>query len=267
MDEGPQESRMPRGVLAVVAIGLLACVVAAVLSTDEAGGESANLEWVQTGSVPDSKPVAVPGGSQSIQLVNGKIRATGTNDSGYSLFQIATVLKIDKGAPIGGGRILCSVKTTNNHTEIAQSSNSLRATYPRSSEDGIYGQDVPETILLDFSSHGVELAVLEVGDLATRFTTVKGVKLEWPEFEPGIEHLKYFLPDGKPKVDVELPFNTVWKTTVVPAAKIACTLTTSAGESTVETAGALKHVSPPINEELEEEREEAREERAEQAEE
>lgn len=257
---------MPRGVLAVVAIGLLACVVAAALSTDSAGGESANVEWVQTGPVPDSKPVRVPGGTESMQLVDGKIRATGTNDSGYSLFQIATVLKIDSGAPIGGGRILCSVKATNFHTEIARSSGGLRTTYPRSNEDGIYGQPAPETLLVDFSSHGVELAVLEVSDLPRKFTTEQGVKLEWRKYKAGLERLKYFLPDGKQKVDLELPFNTVWKTTVVPAAELACTLTTSAGSSTVETAGALKHVSPPINEELEAEREEAREERVEKEE-
>lgn len=250
---------MPRGVLAVVAIGLLACVIAAVLSTDKAGGEAANLEWVQTGPVPDSKPVSVPGGSEAMQLVEGKIRATGTNDSGYSLFQIASVLKIGSGATVGGGRVLCSVQGSHS-AEIAQSSGGLRATYPRSNENGIYGQDVPETLLLDFSSHGDELAVLEVADLPTRYSNTQGVKLEWPEYEEGTEHLKYFLPDGKLKQGLELPFNTVWKTRRVPKAKLACTLTTSAGSSTVETTGALKHVSPPINEELEEQREEERQE-------
>jgi hypothetical protein len=266
MDEAPQETKLPRGVLAVVVVGLLACLAAALLSTDEASGESANVEWVQTRTIPDSKPVAVPGGSQTMELIDGKIRATGSNDGNYSLFQIATVLKIGKGAPISRGRILCSVQATNAQTEISQTKGGLRATYPRSSEDGIYGQEVPEAIVINFSSHGDEFATLEVGDLPTRFTSVKGVKLEWPTYKVGTEHLKYFLPEGKPKVDVEMPFNTVWKTTVVPAAKIACTLTTSAGSSTVETAGALKHISPPINEELEAEREEAREEKAEKEE-
>ncbi len=248
---------MPRGVLAVVAIGLLACVAAALLSTDKSGGEAANLEWVQTASIPDSKPVPVPGGDQPMELVEGKIRATGTNDSTYSLFQVSSVLHIASGAAIGRGTILCTVNAPY-PTEIARSSGGLRATYPRSSENGIYGQEVPETLLIDFSSHGVELAVLEVSDLPRRFTTIKGVKLEWPEYEDRVEHLKYFLPDGKLKQDLELPFNTVWKTTAVPKAKLACTLTTSAGEATTRTAAALKHVSPPINEELEEEREEER---------
>jgi hypothetical protein len=144
--------------------------------------------------------------------------------------------------------------------EIAQTAGGLRATYPRSSEAGIYGQEVPETILANFSSHGSELAVLEVGDLPERFTTERGVKLEWPEYEVGTEHLKYFLPAGKPDKDLKLPFETVWKSTTVPAAKMACTLTTSAGNATVRTAGALRHVSPPIDEQAEEEKAEEKEE-------
>ena len=57
----------------------------------------------------------------------------------------------------------------------------------------------------------------------------KGVKVEWPTYKVGDERIKYFVA-GKPKQDLELPFYTIWKTTAVPAAKIACTLTTSAGE-------------------------------------
>ena len=253
---------MPRGVLAVVAVGLLACVAAALLSTDKFSGEAANLEWVQSAPIADSEPVAVPGGRGSMQLVEWGIKATGTNVSGYSLFRVASVLRIDQGSAIGGGRVVCSVHAKRG-TEIAQTSGGLRATYPRSSEDGIYGQEAPEVILVDFSSHGTELAVLEVEDLADRFTTEKGVKLEWPEYEVGTERLRYFLPDGKPKQDLELPFDTVWKTTDVPAAKVACTLETSAGEASARTEGGLKKVSPPIDEEAEEERQEAREEREE----
>jgi hypothetical protein len=250
---------MPRGVLAVVAVGLLACVAAAVLTTGKGEGEAAHLEWVQVAPIPNSKPVAVPGGKGAMELTGGGIRATGTNVSGYSLFRVASVLRIDAGAPVGGGRILCSVKAAAPGTEIAQTSGGLRATYPRSSEDGIYNQEVPETILVNFSSHGSELAVLEVEDLPNRFTTERGVKVEWPEYTVGTERLKYFLPAGKPHEDLELPFDTVWKSTAVPSAKIACTLSTGAGKATVRSAGALKHVSAPIDEQAEEEKAEEKE--------
>jgi hypothetical protein len=254
MNEPAPDNGIPRGALIVVAIGLIACVVAAVASTSKGEGEAANLEWVKTASIPDSKPVPVPGGRGTMELAGGGIRSTGTNVSGYSLYRVASVLRISSGAPVGGGRILCSVKAPP-RTEIAQTSGGLRATYPRSSKDGIFNQEVPETILVDFSSHGSELAVLEVDDLPNEWTTERGVKLGWPTYQVGTEHLKYYLPQGKPKVELELPFDTVWKTTAVPSAKVACTLTTSAGNATARTAGALGHVPPPIDEQAEEEKE------------
>jgi hypothetical protein len=259
-----QDDRPPRGALIVVAIGLVACVVAALATTGKGSGEAANLEWVQSGTGPDSKTVAVPGGKGRMQLTETHIRSTGTNVSGYSLFTIGATLNVSAGSPIGGGRIVCSVKA-HGGTEIAQSSGGLRATYPRSSEAGIYNQEVPETVLMDFSSHSSELAVLEVLDRPKRFTTEQGVKLEWPEYEVGRERLKYFIA-GKPKHELELPFFTIWKTTKVPAADLACTLETSAGEATVSTQAALKKVSPPIDEQAEEEKLEEKEEAEEEQE-
>jgi hypothetical protein len=262
--EGPPENRLPRGALIVVAVGLLACVAAALLATDKGEGTAANLEWVKRTAIPDSAAVAVPGGKGQMQLVEGEIKATGTNVSGYSLFLAGSTLRIDAGSPIGGGRVLCTV-AANNRTEIAQTSGGLRATFPRSSEAGIYSQDVPETILLDFSARGGELVIVEP-DLFPAFTTERGVKLEWPEYEVGTEHLKYFIT-GKPKQDLVLPFYTVWKTTATPAAAISCTLTTSAGEATARTEGGLRKTPPPIDEEAEELNEEQAEEEAEEAEE
>jgi hypothetical protein len=253
-----KRERPPRGAIVVIAIGLVACLVAALATTGKGEGEAAHLEFVKTADLPDSKPVQVPGGSQKMQLVDGLIRSTGTNVSGYDLFQVATVLEFEAGAPIGKSRILCSIAAPHG-AEIAQSEGGLRALYPRSSEGGIFKQEVPETVLLEFSSHGSELAVLEVGDLPPRFTNERGVKLEWPEFEEGTEHLKYFIA-GKPKKDLELPFNSIWRSTAVPEAQIACTVTTSTGKATVETKGALQHLPPPIDEEAEEEEQERREE-------
>jgi hypothetical protein len=253
------DDRPPRGALIVVAAGLVACLVAALAATGKGEGEAAQLEWVQTRAVADSDPAPVPGGRGELQLVENGIRATGTNVSGYSLFRVASTLRVSAGAPIGGGRILCTTKAPHG-TEIGQTSGNLRALYPRSSENGIYKQEVPETVLIDFSSHSSELASLETTDLPSRFTSERGVKLEWPEYEVGIEHLKYFIA-GKPKQDLELPFFTVWKTTDVPTARVACALTTSAGGATVRAAVALAKRSPPIDEEAEEQKAEEREER------
>lgn len=258
---------IPRGALIVVAVGLIACVAAALLSTDKSSGSAANLEWVVSASIPNSKAVDVPGGRGTMQLIDGQISASGTNVAGYSLFRVFSMLRIDAGSPVGDGRILCSVEG-GPRSEIARTSGRLRALYPRSSEDGIFSQAVPEVLLLDFSARGSELAVLDVEDLGLRgFTTEKGVKLEWPEYRVGTERLKYFIAGGKPKRDLDLPFYSVWKTTDVPAAEIACTLTTSAGEATASTAGTLGTAPPLIDEEAEELKEEEAEEEDEEAEE
>lgn len=269
MTDAPQGSaspdrRPPRGALIVVAVGLLACIVAALASTGKGEGEAANLEWVQSKDGPDSKAVPVPGGKGEMQLTETRIRATGTNVSGYALYIASSKLTVSAGSPIGGGRVVCRVKAPKG-TEVAQSSGGLRGTYPRSSEDGIYNQEVPETVLMDFSSKSSELAVLEFPDRPARFTTERGVKVEWPPYKVGEERIKYFVV-GKPKQDLELPFFTIWRSQDVPAAQIACTLETSAGEATASTAAEFAEHTPPIDEEAEELKAEEREEAEEEAE-
>jgi hypothetical protein len=269
VNDAPQGSatpdrRPPRGALIVVAVGLIACLVAALASTGKGEGEAANLEWVQSTDGPDSKVVAVPGDKGQMQLTDTRIRSTGTNVSGYSLYIASSKLTVSAGSPIGGGRVVCRVKAPKG-TEVAQSSGGLRGTYPRSSEDGIYNQEVPETVLMDFSSKSSELAVLEFPDRPPRFTTERGVKVEWPTYKVGEERIKYFIV-GKPKQDLELPFFTIWRSQDIPAAKIACTLETGAGEATASTQVAFKEHTPPIDEEAEELKAEQREEADEESE-
>ena len=55
------ESRPPRGALVVIAIGLIATLAAVALATDEAGGSSVEIEWVQRAPLPDSASAAIPG--------------------------------------------------------------------------------------------------------------------------------------------------------------------------------------------------------------
>jgi hypothetical protein len=258
----PAGERIPRGAIAVVIVGVIATLAAALLSGGGGGGEAAHLEFVLKGKIPDSKPVAVPGSKTAkMQLVGGTIKATGTNVAGYELFRALSIVKIDAGGRIGG-ELLCSMHAPRKGTLIAQSEGGLRMLYPRSSEAGVIGQEVPNTILAQFASHGHLLAVLEeiTEDMPEKFTTIEGVKVGWPEYEEGTEHVLYHLPHGKAKKTVELPFYTVWKTQKAPAAQIACTLETKLGKAMVETEGSLPRVSPPIDEEAEEAKQEEREE-------
>jgi hypothetical protein len=266
----PADERIPRGAIIVVVVGLLATIAAAVLSNSgSSSGEAAHLEFVQKAKIPDSKKVAVPGSKKlKMQLVGGTIKATGTNVAGYSLFRVLSTVKIDAGARIGG-ELLCTIDATRTGTLIAQSSNGLRMLYPRSSEKGVSGQEVPTTVLAKFASHGHLLAVLEeiTEDMPEAFTTIEGVKVGWPEYEEGTEHILFHLPHGKAVRTVELPFYTIWKSQKAPAAEISCTLETKLGKATVETEGSLPHTSPPIDEEAEEVKQEERAEEDEAAEE
>jgi hypothetical protein len=244
-DERP-ENRVPRGAVVVVLVGLLACAVAAAASTDKSGGAAAQLEWVQKTPLPDSASVPLPGGQGTMRLVEAGIRDTGTNVSGYSLYRTAATLNVSAGAPVGSGRIRCTVKAPHG-SEVAQTSGS-RASYPRSSEK-LIEQEVPEVVLVEFASHGASLAVVEFEDLFPNgFASERGIKVEWPAYRVGEERWDWFLPPGKPGEDLELPFASVWRTTAIPSAKIACTLTTSAGTATARIQGALQHRSEPIAE-------------------
>jgi hypothetical protein len=243
----PQQdgNRPPRGALIVIAVGLLATVAAAALANENLAGDAANLEWIKTKDVADSKPVEVPGGGGEMQITEAGLRTTGVNVSGYLLFRSAATLKIDAGSPVGGSRILCSMRAPGG-TEVAQTPGS-RASYPRSSDE-LTEQEVPDSIGAEFSSHGTGLAEVELEDIPDAFATEKGIKLEWPTYNIGIERWRWFLPPGPPPKTLVLPFASIWKSTKIPSVEISCTVTTSAGTATVETAGEMGRFPEPIAE-------------------
>jgi hypothetical protein len=241
-----ENNRPPRGALIVVAVGLIATLAAAALANENLSGAAAQLEWAQTKELPDSKPVDVPGGGGQMQLTEAGLRATGVNVSGYTLYRSAATLRIDAGAPVGSARILCSTRASGGDTEVAQTPE-LRASYPRSSDD-LTDQPAYEVSLVEFASHGTGLAAVEIEDLPDSFATEQGIKLEWPTYTDGFERWRYFLPAGPPEKDLVLPFTAIWRATRVPTFEIGCTLTTSAGEETVETAGEMAEGPAPIDE-------------------
>ncbi len=246
MKEAWNNLELPRGPVIIVAVGLFLCLVAAVLATDKTSGAAAQLEWVQLKPLPDSETVEVPGGGGEMRLAEGGIRATGTNVSGYTLYRVAAALKIDAGSPVGGARILCEMKAPPK-TEVAQTAGS-RASYPRSSEK-LISQEVPENVVVEFSSHGTYSALVELGNaIGEKFSTQPGVKVEWPSYRIGIERWEWFLPPGPPPEELRLPFASYWRTTALPGIRVSCTLTTSAGTATVSTRGGLTKHSPPIAE-------------------
>ncbi len=227
--------RPPRGALLVIAIGLLASVAAALLSTDESIG-TATLEWIEEAPMAKSKPAAIPGGGE-MRLSEAEIRSTEPNISDYTLFRVSAVLTIDADSAVGHGRLSCTVHVPS-RTIVAQTSKS-RAAYPRSSED-LFEQDTPETSLVEFSSHSTDLASVEVSDVfGKRYTEEKGIVVEWAPYRIAQQVWELGLPSGRPKRDLKLPFVSIWRTTAAPAARMSCEVETAAGAATVHTAGSL----------------------------
>lgn len=248
MTDTPSSIRPPRGALIVIAVGLIATVAAALLSTDSSSAGAVELEWELHKPLADSKPATVPGGGGSrMQLVDAGLRATGTNVSGYQLYRVAAVLAIDKGSPVGSGRVTCTIEVPR-RTLVAHTPNN-RGSYPRpSEEEDLIKQEVPEKVVIEFSAHGTDAAIMKLGDAFDEFVGERGVTVSWTPFAIGQQGWQWGLPPGRPSEPIELGFASIWRTTATPTAKIACTLKTSSGSATVTTDGSLPGNPGPLAE-------------------
>jgi hypothetical protein len=236
------KTRPPRGAIIVVAVGLLACLAAALLSNEDLVGAAA-LEWTATREFEDSKPAEVPGGSGSMRLLDGELRATEPNFAGYKVYRVSNVLEIDAGSPVGHGRIKCTTTVPKN--VIVAKTTERRAAFPLSTSDEakLQKQEVKEKLLLEFNARGSALSVLEYEDVFDEYTSIDGVKVEWPPFHPGREEWVWFLPGGQPQETVKLGFASVWRTREQqPAAHNTCTLITGAGSATVSSGDEVEEV-------------------------
>ena len=234
------KTRPPTGALIVIAIGLIGCLAAALLSTDKPIG-AASLEWVEKKPLPDSARAAIPGGG-SMQLTEAGIRTTESNVAGYTLYRVAAVLDIEADSAIGSSRLHCSVRVPKQ--TIAAKTPESRASYPRSSEN-LIEQEVSESSLVEFSSHNTDLAFVKLEDaIGKTYANRSGIVVEWAPYRIGRQVWTWGMPPGRPTEALRLPFAAIWRTTVTPAARIGCTLENAAGTATVRTAGALPPAQP-----------------------
>jgi hypothetical protein len=230
------ETGPPRGALAVIAVGLLATIAAALLSTTRPLGAVA-LEWERKIPLPDSPEVSIPGGG-AMRIVDAQIRDSEENVAGYRLFRISAVLEIDAGSAVGQGRVNC--RTDVPRRTIPAKTPSSRASYPRSSSgEDLRKQDVPEDVQVEFNSHGTEIATLELNDAFVRYVNAPGVVASWPPYKQALQEWQWGLPAGRPAEPLELGFASIWRTTTSASSKVTCTVASAAGEATTSTAGAL----------------------------
>jgi hypothetical protein len=234
MDAG-RETSPPRGALAVIAVGLLATAAAWLLSTDKPLGAVA-LDWEAKTPLPDSRRVEIPGGG-AMRIVDAGIRATEDNFAGYRLFRVASVLEIEAGSAVGQARLSC-LNRVPRRAIPTKTPKEIRGAYPRSSEE-LADQEVSDAVIVEFNSHGVDSAALELGDAFARFTDRSGIVVEWAPYRLAVHRWDLGLPPGSPEEPMELGFASIWRTSVRPAATVSCTIETAAGEATATTRGAL----------------------------
>jgi len=200
MTDGAQNGP-PRGALAVIAVGLLATIAAALLSNPNASAGAVEIEWEQHAPLADSKLAQVPGGPGELQLVEGGMRATGRNVSGYQLFRATEVLSISKGAAVGGARVKCAIRVPARHTLVTHTPGN-RAAYPRpSEEDELIKQEVPENVVVEFNAKGTDVALVKLGDAFEKFSNERGITVFLVEQNVhqtlAIAHRGYVLSQGR----------------------------------------------------------------------
>jgi hypothetical protein len=220
----------------VIVVGLIATLTAAVLASESAGGSSVEIEWVQQGDIPDSRPAAIPGGG-SMRLGDAELRATEDNIEGEHVFRVNAELTIAAGSAVGQARVRCRMR--GGGAELGRTVNS-RGAFPRSSgEYNLTKQGVPGSVGIRLPIRGAEYASLEFEDAFPAFTDLPGVVVSWAPSRTASQEWQWGLPKGKPAKPLELGFASFWRTSRTPVAQISCTLTSSSGTAAVHTAGAL----------------------------
>lgn len=231
------DSRPPRGALAVIAIGLIATVAAALLTTTEAGGSSVEIEWMAQGELPDSPMTAIPGGG-SMRLQDGGLRASEDNIEGERIYRVASVLWIAKGSAVGQARVRCRM-SGGKGAELGRTVNS-RGAFPRSSgEYNLTKQEVPASVGVRLPIQGAEFASLELGDAFETFTELPGVVVSWMPHRTYSQEWQWGLPRGRLREPLELGFASFWRSAGPLAARVSCTVETGAGKAAVHTSGEL----------------------------
>ncbi|HEY7256309.1 MAG TPA: hypothetical protein VH476_06450 [Solirubrobacterales bacterium] len=230
------ETRPPTGALAVIAVGLLVTVAAALLTSTKITGAVA-LDWEKTVPIPDSRDAKIPGGG-AMRITNAQISASEENVSGYKLFRVSAVLKVDAGSAVGQARVRC--RTDVPRRTIPAKTPGSRASYPRSSSgEDLVKQTFPEEIVVEFNSHGSDAATLEFDDALSRFVNQPGVVVSWPPYKQALQEWQWGLPSGRLERPLDLGFASIWRTTTAPSVSVVCSTETAAGTATTKTSGRL----------------------------
>ena len=226
--ESREIAGVPRGAIAVVAVGLLACIAAALLTVGESsGGES--LSWDVSGKIPDSAP-------GPLRITDAAIDSTRPNASNYRLFRISGTVSADLGSFAGAVPVSCTVES--GKRSVLGRTPGKRASYPLPSND-LATQSVPDQSIVRFNAKGTDIVGVPVSDAFTEYTNAKDAKVDWARYKPGRQTWNWLLRPARRTEPVTLSFATMWRTTTGPEGRIACTARAGNRQLSARTAGKL----------------------------
>lgn len=215
---------MPRGALVTVVIGLVLSIVIFGLNLVD-WEPSADVEW-ETVEAIEGPPPAALGGDRSLTLARTTLSAIPPAERGDLLFRIAGVVTVD--SPRTPAKVRCEVRAPVPAT-IARTQKK-RAAWPRPSED-LRLQEVPELMVVDFSTDGAELLGMPIRDSFRRYSDSDApTTVEWAEYLDRVQAWLWEMPRGSGAGPATLGFTVVFKTFERPRATIECSL----GKATLE---------------------------------
>jgi len=240
--------RIPRGALAVVAVGLI-CTLA-VLGLDRlGGGTSAELEWTTTELI-DTPPTAKVGKNGEFAMERTTLSAIGQNagGEGESLFRIAGILRVNTNGQELPSETMCEFKVLEGEASIARTPGG-RAAWPRPSNEGsvefnVQKQTFPAELTLKFNAVGNDITLLPITDAINRYTnTDVRTTVSWASFQERVQSWIWGMPNGSGPSAALLGYAVVFKTPVKPEASIRCEATIG-GKTVVRTARAVQQEWP-----------------------
>jgi hypothetical protein len=207
---------VPRGAVFVVAVGVLLSLLALAANRTD-WQASADLDWVTVEEIETPGPVRLEGGG-SIEMTRMTLSSLQPTDRGDFLFRVSGVLVVSSEAKAVTTR--CDVAAPLPAT-IARTPKK-RAAWPRPSED-LRLQQVPELMVIDFSSDGADLLGLPIRDSFRRYSdTAAPLTVEWDGFAERKQSWVWDLPEGSGAGPATLGFTVAFKTYRRPRATITC---------------------------------------------
>jgi hypothetical protein len=219
-DSQPQKdpNRIPRGALAVVAVGLIATL--GVIALDfVGGGTSAELDWTTQEAV-DTPPKAKVGPG-SVSMDRTTLSAIGQNGGGSGLFRVAGAITVDSGGQKTPVRVRCDIETLDPDSSIARTPK-RRAAWPRPSEK-LQAQEVPDSAVVKFNAVGNDILGLPMRDVVRRYTnTLASSLVDWDGYDERVQNWVWNMEDGTGPSPAVLGYVVIFKTETKPDAALQC---------------------------------------------